>query len=311
MTKTPLIAVVGPTGTGKSDLAIFLAQKLIESGAKAEIINCDAMQFYRGMDIGTAKLPESERGGIAHHLIDHLEIIDESTAADYQALARPLISDMQSRGVVPIMVGGSMLYIAAVLNDFEFPGTDPALRAQLEAELESVGALEMHKRLAELDPIAASRIIPQNGRRSVRAIEIVTMTGKPFAAALPEVPVEWQPSLQIGLNGPREDLVKRLEVRVERMWRQGLVAEVETLIARGLREAKTAKRAIGYAQALAQLDGEMTEEAAIADTVRLTQKYARRQMSWFRRDQRIQWLEYQSADKEQTALALVQAAIKS
>lgn len=311
MTKTPLIAVVGPTGTGKSDLAIFLAQKLIESGAKAEIINCDAMQFYRGMDIGTAKLPESERGGIAHHLIDHLEIIDESTAADYQTLARPLISDMQSRGVVPIMVGGSMLYIAAVLNDFEFPGTDPALRAHLEAELESVGALEMHKRLAELDPIAASRIIPQNGRRSVRAIEIVTMTGKPFAAALPEVPVEWQPSLQIGLNGPREDLVKRLEVRVERMWRQGLVAEVETLIARGLREAKTAKRAIGYAQALAQLDGEMTEEAAIADTVRLTQKYARRQMSWFRRDQRIQWLEYQSADKEQTALALVQAAIKS
>lgn len=311
MTKTPLIAVVGPTGTGKSDLAIFLAQKLIESGAKAEIINCDAMQFYRGMDIGTAKLPESERGGIPHHLIDHLEIIDESTAADYQTLARPLISDMQSRGVVPIMVGGSMLYIAAVLNDFEFPGTDPALRAQLEAELESVGALEMHKRLAELDPIAASRIIPQNGRRSVRAIEIITMTGKPFAAALPEVPVEWQPSLQIGLNGPREDLVKRLEVRVERMWRQGLVAEVETLIARGLREAKTAKRAIGYAQALAQLDGEMTEEAAIADTVRLTQKYARRQMSWFRRDQRIQWLEYQSADKEQTALALVQAAIKS
>ena len=311
MTKTPLIAVVGPTGTGKSDLAIFLAQKLIESGAKAEIINCDAMQFYRGMDIGTAKLPESERGGIPHHLIDHLEIIDESTAADYQRLARPLISDMQSRGVVPIMVGGSMLYIAAVLNDFEFPGTDPALRAQLEAELESVGALEMHKRLAELDPIAASRIIPQNGRRSVRAIEIITMTGKPFAAALPEVPVEWQPSLQIGLNGPREDLVKRLEVRVERMWRQGLVAEVETLIARGLREAKTAKRAIGYAQALAQLDGEMTEEAAIADTVRLTQKYARRQMSWFRRDQRIQWLEYQSADKEQTALALVQAAIKS
>ena len=311
MTKTPLIAVVGPTGTGKSDLAIFLAQKLIESGAKAEIINCDAMQFYRGMDIGTAKLPESERGGIAHHLIDHLEIIDESTAADYQALARPLISDMQSRGVVPIMVGGSMLYIAAVLNDFEFPGTDPALRAQLEAELETVGAIEMHKRLAELDPVAASRIIPQNGRRSVRAIEIVTMTGKPFAAALPEVPVEWQPSLQIGLNGPREDLIKRLEVRVERMWRQGLVAEVETLIARGLREAKTAKRAIGYAQALAQLDGEMTEEAAIADTVRLTQKYARRQMSWFRRDQRIQWLDYQSAEKEETALALVQAAIKS
>jgi tRNA dimethylallyltransferase len=304
-----LIAVVGPTGTGKSDLAIGIAQALIQSGQPAEIINCDAMQFYRGMDIGTAKLPIDERGGIPHHLIDHLAITDESTAADYQQLARPLIEDLQGRGVVPIMVGGSMLYIAAVLNDFEFPGTDPALREQLEADLEREGALAMHAKLAAIDPVAASRIIPQHGRRSVRAIEIVTMTGKPFAAALPDVPVEWQPSLQIGLNGPREDLVERLNLRVRKMWQQGLVAEVENLLQHGLRNAKTAKRAIGYAQALAQLDGEITEAVAIADTVRLTQKYARRQMSWFRRDQRINWLDYQDEQRLTKAVALAKGWI--
>jgi tRNA dimethylallyltransferase len=291
-----LVAVVGPTGTGKSDLGIALAKHLIANGQPAEIINVDAMQFYRGMDIGTAKLSVAERGGIAHHLFDYLEVTEESTAAQYQELARPLIEDLQARGVVPIMVGGSMLYIAAVLNDFEFPGTDPELRAQLEAELLEVGPITLHRRLAELDPTAAARITPQNGRRTVRAIEIVTLTGKPFAAALPDVPVEWQASLQIGINGPREDLIQRLERRVHRMWEQGLVAEVEALIPAGLRHAKTAKRAIGYAQALAQLDGELNEADAIAQTVQLTQKYARRQMSWFRRDQRISWLDYQQPD---------------
>lgn len=306
----PLFAIVGPTGTGKSDLAIGIAENLIGNGQPAEIINCDAMQFYRGMDIGTAKLSPSERNGIEHHLIDQLEITDESTAADYQLVARPLIVDLQNRGIVPIMVGGSMLYIAAVLNDFEFPGTDPALRAQLEADLESQGALAMHAKLALLDPVAASRIIPQNGRRSVRAIEIVTMTGKPFAAALPEVPVEWQPSVQIGLNGPREHLVERLDLRVHKMWQKGLVDEVEGLLERGLREAKTAKRAIGYAQALAQIDGELSREEAIADTVRLTQKYARRQMSWFRRDRRIQWLDYQSEYRLAEALQIVRQSLE-
>jgi tRNA dimethylallyltransferase len=303
----PLLAVVGPTGTGKSDLGIAIAQLLIESGRPAEIVNCDSMQFYRGMDIGTAKLPLAERQGIKHHLIDHLEIKAESSAADYQLLARPLIEALQSRGITPILVGGSMLYIAAVLNDFDFPGTDEVLRAQLEAELLEVGPIAMHAKLAKLDPVAASRIIPQNGRRSVRAIEIVTMTGKPFAAALPEVPIEWQPSLQIGLNGPREDLVERLKLRVEHMWQQGLVSEVEGLIEQGLREAKTAKRAIGYAQALAQLDGELVQEEAVADTVRLTQKYARRQMSWFRRDNRINWFDYRDEAKLQSAMALVEA----
>jgi len=297
-----LVAVVGPTGTGKSDLGIALAKRLIANGQPAEIINVDAMQFYRGMDIGTAKLSVAERGGIAHHLFDYLEVTEESTAAQYQDLARPLIEDLQGRGVVPIMVGGSMLYIAAVLNDFEFPGTDPELRAQLEAELLEFGPIALHRRLAELDPIAAARITPQNGRRTVRAIEIVTLTGKPFAAALPDVPFEWQSSLQIGINGPREDLVQRLERRVHRMWDQGLVAEVEALIPAGLRDAKTAKRAIGYAQALAQLDGELNEADAIAQTVQLTQKYARRQMSWFRRDQRISWLDYQQPDLLEAAI---------
>jgi len=311
MANAPLLAVVGPTGTGKSDLGIAIAQSLIPSGIPAEIINCDAMQFYKGMDIGTAKLTIDERLGIPHHLIDHLAITAESTAADYQALARPLIEQLQGRGVVPILVGGSMLYIAAVLNNFEFPGTDVALRAQLEAELEELGPIAMHRKLAELDPVAASRIIPQNGRRSVRAIEIVTLTGKPFAAALPEVPTEWQPSLQIGLNGPREDLVARLETRVHRMWEQGLVAEVEGLIPQGLNNAKTAKRAIGYAQALAQLNGEVTQAEAIADTVRLTQKYARRQMSWFRRDRRIKWLDYRSETKTADALTLVHSHLQA
>jgi tRNA dimethylallyltransferase len=299
-----LVAIVGPTGTGKADLGIALAEHLSSTGRPAEIINTDAMQLYRGMDIGTAKRALEERRGIKHHLIDHLAITDESTAAEYQKLARPLIEDLQARGITPILVGGSMLYIASVLNDFEFPGTDVELRARLEAELEEVGPITMHKRLAELDPVAASRIIPQNGRRTVRAIEIVTMTGQPFAAALPEVPVEWQSSLQIGINGPREELVGRLEQRVHKMWKLGLVAEVERLLEHGLRDAKTAKRAIGYAQALAQFDGEMTEAEAIADTVRLTQKYARRQMSWFRRDQRIQWLDYRDPALVEQAISL-------
>lgn len=300
-----LIAVVGPTGAGKSDLAIAIAKQIIEAGGKAEIVNCDSMQFYKGMDIGTAKLSVAEREGIPHHLIDWLEITDESTAAEYQAVARPLIEKLQANEVVPIMVGGSMLYIAAVLNNFEFPARDEQLRAKLEADLIEFGPHEMHRRLKEIDPVAASRIIPENGRRSVRAIEIVTLTGEPFAAALPDEPEDWQPVLEIGINGNREDLVSRLEQRVHKMWQRGLVAEVEGLLDKGIRQGKTSARAIGYAQALAQLDGTMTEAEAIADTVRLTQKYSRRQMSWFRRDTRIHWLDYQDPDYKTKAANLV------
>ena len=302
---TKLIAVVGPTGAGKSALAIEIAKHIIAKGGQAEIINCDSMQFYKGMDVGTAKLTLAERQGITHHLFDFLEITDESTAAEYQQIARPLILDLQARGVTPILVGGSMLYVAAVLNRFEFPARDEELRAKLEQDLIDLGPHEMHRRLKALDPVAASRIIPENGRRSVRAIEIVTLTGEPFAAALPEVPEDWQPVLEIGINGDREDLRARLEARVHKMWQQGLIDEVKSLEAKGIREGKTSSVAIGYAQALKQIDGEMTEAEAIADTVRLTQKYARRQMSWFRRDQRIHWLDYQDSEATAKALALV------
>jgi len=302
---TKLIAVVGPTGAGKSALAIEIAKHIIANGGQAEIINCDSMQFYKGMDVGTAKLTFDERQGIKHHLFDFLEITDESTAAEFQQIARPLIIELQSRAITPILVGGSMLYVAAVLNMFEFPARDEALRARLEQDLIDLGPHEMHRRLKELDPIAASRIIPENGRRSVRAIEIVTLTGEPFAAALPDVPEDWQPVLEIGINGDREDLRARLETRVHKMWQQGLIEEVKSLEAKGIRNGKTSSVAIGYAQALKQIDGEMTQSEAIADTVRLTQKYARRQMSWFRRDQRIQWLDYQDPEAAAKALAIV------
>jgi tRNA dimethylallyltransferase len=286
-----LVAVVGATGTGKSELAIGIAERIAKLGLKAEIVNADAMQLYKGMDIGTAKLPIPERRGIAHHLIDVLDITQESTAAEYQKLARAKILKLQDTGIIPILVGGSMLYVASCLNNFEFPERDQQLRAELEQELETNGPLYMHRKLAELDEIAASRIIPENGRRIVRALEIVMITGEPFAAALPEKTDSWQPVLEFGLRMEREALLPRLEQRVVRMWEQGLVEEVESLISVGFRESKTASVAIGYAQALAQIDGELSREEAIASTVSLTQRYARRQVSWFKRDERIQWLE--------------------
>jgi len=300
-----IIAVVGATGTGKSELAIFLAQRLAERGRRAEIVNADAMQLYRGMDIGTAKLPLSERRGITHHLIDVLAITEESTAAEYQKLAREKVIALQDEGIIPILVGGSMLYIAAALNNFDFPVRDADLRAELELELEKVGPVELHRRLAELDPIAASRIIPENGRRVVRALEIVMLTGEPFAAALPEKIDSWQPVLELGLSIERPVLVERLAQRVLGMWRAGLVEEVSGLLPLGLRESKTASVAIGYAQALGQLDGELSEQEAIESTTRLTQRYARRQVSWFKRDDRIQWLDALSEGMENSAFELV------
>ena len=286
-----LIAVVGATGTGKSELALGIAEYINSVGQKAEIVNADAMQLYKGMDIGTAKLPVVERRGITHHLIDVLEITQESTAAEYQRLVRAKILQLQESGIIPILVGGSMLYVASCLNNFEFPDRDQELRAQLEAELIEHGPLYMHKKLAELDLIAASRIIPENGRRIVRALEIVMITGEPFAASLPDEIESWQPVLEFGLRMAREQLLPRLEKRVLKMWEEGLVGEVSSLIPAGCRDSKTASVAIGYAQALGELDGELTREEAIASTVQLTQRYARRQVSWFKRDDRIKWLE--------------------
>ena len=228
MTAINLVAVVGPTGSGKSELAIQIAEQIISRGGRAEIINSDSMQFYRGMNIGTAKLAPNERRGIEHHMIDVLDIRDESTAAEYQQQVRPVIESLQAKSITPIMVGGSMLYIAAALNTFEFPERDAELRQQLEVELETHGSHAMHRRVAELDSVAASRIDPENGRRVVRALEILLLTGEPFSAALPDETESWQPVLEIGLNSERAHLVDRLAKRVESMWAQGLVAEAES-----------------------------------------------------------------------------------
>jgi tRNA dimethylallyltransferase len=300
-----LLAIVGSTGTGKSELAIRIAEALRDEGKLAEIVNADAMQLYKGMDIGTAKVPVAERRGIEHHLIDVLDITQESTAAEYQKLARAKILDIQSRGAMPILVGGSMLYVAAVLNNFEFPVRDKDLRSQLEQELLELGPNAMHQKLEQLDSIAASRIDPENGRRIVRAIEIVTLTGEPFAAALPDKIDSWQEVLEIGLRMDRETLVGKLEQRVRGMWSDGMVDETKALIANGLRESVTAGYAIGYAQALAQLDGELSQEQAIDSTTKLTQKYARRQMSWFKRDTRINWLDALDPEVSSLAIALL------
>jgi tRNA dimethylallyltransferase len=300
-----LLAIVGSTGTGKSELAIRIAEALRDEGKLAEIVNADAMQLYKGMDIGTAKVPVAERRGIEHHLIDVLDVTQESTAAGYQKLARAKILDIQSRGAMPILVGGSMLYVAAVLNNFEFPVRDKDLRSQLEQELLELGPNAMHQKLEQLDSIAASRIDPENGRRIVRALEIVTLTGEPFAAALPDKIDSWQEVLEIGLRMDRETLVGKLEQRVRGMWSEGMVDETKALIANGLRESVTAGYAIGYAQALAQLDGELSQEQAIDSTTKLTQKYARRQMSWFKRDTRINWLDALDPEVSSLAIALL------
>lgn len=293
---TKLIAVVGPTGTGKSDLGIAIAKHIESLGGRAEIVNSDSMQFYRGMDIGTAKLAIEDRAGIEHHLLDWLEITDESTAAEYQPVAREKILQLQAQGITPILVGGSMLYIASVLNEFGFAARDEKVRSELEAELLRIGETELYRKLQKLAPDTATRIDPRNGRRIVRALEVVTITGEDFAAKLPDLNESWQPVLEIGLNSERSHLVNRLNLRAERMWQQGILSEAKSLIPEGIREGKTSSHAIGYAQALAQLDGKLTEREAIEDTARLTARYARRQMSWFRRDPRIKWFDYQDSE---------------
>ena len=305
-----LICIVGPTGSGKSTMAINIALDLASKGIKAEIVNADSMQLYKGMDIGTAKVPVSERAGIVHHLLDWLEIEEENTAARYQIQARKVIAQLIDNGVLPIVVGGSMLYIAALINTFEFPGRDEALRAQLEQDLIDLGPIAMHKRLELLDEVAASRIEPQNGRRTVRALEIVMITGEPFAASLPEQFESFLPVLEIGLNSAREHLVERLATRVRGMWSAGLIEEVRGLIDKGIRDSKTASQAIGYAQALASIDGRLSEEEAIDETVLLTQRYARRQMSWFRRDPRINWFDYQSPTLQSEVMKLVYSSLQ-
>jgi tRNA dimethylallyltransferase len=264
------------------------------------------MQLYRGMDIGTAKLPPDQWRGIPHHLFDLLDVTDEATVAAYQPRARSTIRDILERGGVPILVGGSGLYVSSVLFDLRFPGTDPELRARLEAELTEHGPGMLFQRLAELDPGAAARIGSRNGRRIVRALEVAELTGTAVSGTLPdEAPLWHERTAIVGLAAPRDELVARLDARVERMWADGLLDEVTDLIPHGLDRGDTARRAIGYAQALAELRGELTRAEAIAQTQQLTRRYARRQVSWFRRYPRIQWLDYDAADLVDAALALV------
>ncbi len=285
-----LWAVVGATGTGKTAASLELAMLLAQRGRSAEVVNADAMQLYRGMDVGTAKIREDERRGIPHHLLDVLDVTDEATVAWYQKAARTVIADIHSRGADAILVGGSGLYVSSVLFDFRFPPRDPALRARLEAELDAGGPGALYARLRAADAATAERVDPRNGRRIVRALEIVEAGNDTHGAALPEEPVLWHDDTRIvGMQTPREELVERLDRRVVAMWRNGLVDEVARLRIDGLERGVTARRAIGYAQALAQLHGEMSEDEAIEQTQALTRRYARRQVSWFRRYADVRW----------------------
>ncbi len=303
----PLLAVVGATGTGKSALSLDLAGALADQGHRAEVVNADAMQLYRGMDIGTAKLPVDERRGIPHHLLDILDVTQEASVADYQEAARDVIAGLRTRGATPILVGGSGLYVSSVLYDFQFPGTDAAIRRRLEDELAESGPGMMLRRLNELDPGAARAIGPHNARRIVRALEVIELTGKPFGSGLPDERTPREPTVVIGLTAPREKLVAKLDERILSMWRNGLLDEVRGLIPLGIEGGVTARRAIGYAQAISQLRGELSESEAIDQASALTRRYARRQVSWFRRYPNAHWLEYDDPGLRAQALALALA----
>jgi tRNA dimethylallyltransferase len=281
----PVVAVVGPTATGKTALAVALARRL-----GGEVVNADSMQLYRGMDIGTAKPGPGERGGVPHHLLDVWDVREPASVAEYRQLARAEIDRLRAAGVVPLLVGGSGLYVRAVLDELDFPDTDPTVRARLEDELAEVGPAQLHDRLARLDPAAARAVLPSNGRRIVRALEVIELTGAPFVAALPE-PRPHYPAVVLGLDREPGELDQRIAVRVDRMWAAGFVAEVEALAARGLREGPTAARALGYAQVLAQLDGLLSADEARERTVGTTRRFVRRQRSWFRREASTTWLD--------------------
>ena len=290
-----LWAVVGATGTGKSELSLNLAQRLTESGRRAEIVNADAMQVYRGMDIGTAKVPRSERRGIPHHLLDVLEPGEEATVAWYQAEARAVIAEVHARGSDAILVGGSGLYVSSVLFDFQFPPRDAALRAELEQAAARDGAGALLERLRAIDPLTAAAVDARNPRRVVRALEVALLGGD-AQVTLPAEPRLWRDAQSggtriVGVHIERAELVERLDRRVEQMWSAGLLDEVRDLVSRGIANGRTASQAIGYAQALAQLDGRATQAEAIADTQLLTRRYARRQVSWFKRYPGVEWLQ--------------------
>jgi tRNA dimethylallyltransferase len=299
-----VVAIVGPTATGKSDLALDLAQAL-----GGEVVNADASQLYRGMDIGTAKVPESRRRGIPHHQLDVLEVTEEASVAAYQDRARADLAAIQDRGAHPVLVGGSGLYVRAALDVLEIPPTDPAVRARLEAEARELGTPTMYERLVSADPVAAQAIQAANTRRVVRALEVIEITGRPFSASMPAREYV-HPTVALGLRVDRPVLDERIAARVARMWDAGLLDEVRALEAVGLRDGRTASRALGYAQALAELDGTLSAREAQEQTIALTRRFARRQESWFGPDPRVTWLDAAAPDLADQALRVVRAAIR-
>jgi tRNA dimethylallyltransferase len=296
----PIVAVVGATAAGKTGLSLDLAERL-----GGEIVNTDAMAVYRGMDIGTAKPPAAERRGVPHHLLDLLEVSQPLTVAEFQGWARAAIAEVRGRGRTPVLVGGSALYTRAVLDRFEFPGTEPEVRRGLEDELAAVGPAELHRRLAEADPEAAARILPDNGRRIVRALEVVTITGRPFSASLPEHAYADPRSVQIGIDIDRAMLDPRIEQRVREMFDAGLVEEVRRLLDAGLADGRTARTAIGYREVTAYLAGETTLDEAIEATTTATRRFSRRQDGWFRKDPRVVWVPWDAPDRLERAVAAV------
>jgi len=293
----PVVAVVGPTATGKTALAVVLAHRL-----GGEVVNADSMQLYRGMDIGTAKPTPAERDGVPHHLLDLWHVREPASVAEYRRRARAEVDRLRAAGVVPLLVGGSGLYVRAVLDELDFPGTDPAVRARLTEELTAAGTAALHARLAALDPAAAAAILPSNGRRVVRALEVIELTGQPFTARLPE-PTAHYPAVTVGLDREADELDERVARRVDLMWAAGFVDEVAALAADGLRDGPTASRALGYAQVLQQFDGALTAEEAKARTVSTTRRFVRRQRSWFRRDATTTWFD---AGRDDLADAVVE-----
>lgn len=296
-----IVTIVGPTASGKSSLSVAVAQRL----GSAEIVNADSMQLYRGMDIGTAKSPVAERAGIPHHLLEVLDVTETASVAEFQALAREAIADCHSRGVTPIVVGGSALYVRAIVDRLDFPGTDPQVRQRWAAELASRGADALHAELARRDPAAAAQITPSNDRRLVRALEVIELTGEPFAAHMPAYESVFDGLTMLGLDVPRDVLDVRLTERVDQMWADGFVDEVRALREIGLDDGLTASRALGYQQILAFLRGELTEDEAKEQTVTGTRKFARRQDRLFRKDPRIHWLPHHTPDLVDQALAQI------
>lgn len=286
---TPLVVIVGPTASGKSALALELAARLGDSGRAAEIVNGDSMLVYKGMDIGTAKPTPAERGAVPHHLIDIMDVTRTANLAEFQGLARGAIEDIRGRGAVPILVGGSALYTHAILDEFDFQPSDPSVRARWEVELARLGPVELHARLHAISPESAARIEPGNGRRIVRALEVVELAGI-HVASLPAWRYALDGVFQFGLESGRDVLDARIDARVDAMWARGLVDEVRGLLRVGLRDGTTAIRAIGYRQVVSFLDGDCSEDQAMADVKRATRRFVRKQLGWYRRDPRIHWL---------------------